>query len=523
MPAVVTDQFRIFNANNFVDSLLNSSNSYYVFLGLSNPIKDGNPGFGRTTSSNWPSDPIDNFQYLSHYRDTTLFGKKISGANVRRVVKKNTWTSNTRYDMYRHDYSAVNQSPNSQSTNLYNSNFYVVNSDLRVYICIDNGSSGAPGSDTAKGGNSLDEPTFTDTEPSAAGTSGDGYVWKYLYTISPSDIIKFDSTEFISLPNDWPTSTDTQIQIVREAGDSRINNNQIKKVYIENSGSSVSSSYQEGDTTLSILGDGEGGEVSVTVDSNGKIVKTIVTKGGRGYTYGIVDLGPIQTKSTINLVDRAKLIPIIPPSRGHGFDLYTELGADKILVYTRFDDSTPDFPTSTRFSQVGIIKNPSKFSDVNSVFDGINFSSAFAMKLASNPSPVPVVGTIISQGTAKGYVTSYNTQTQVLKYSRDRSLYFGGDTPSNQTDYVGVSSASEITEFSVSGGNVNPTGVSIENFNGSTVTVDNKVIGLGVTFSGGLAKPEINKQTGEIVYIDNRALVTRDARQKEDVKIILEF
>ena len=48
MPAVVTDQFRIFNANNFVDSLFDSSNSYYVFLGLSNPIQTS-PGFGRTT------------------------------------------------------------------------------------------------------------------------------------------------------------------------------------------------------------------------------------------------------------------------------------------------------------------------------------------------------------------------------------------------------------------------------------------------------------------------------------------
>ena len=64
MPAVVTDQFRIFNANNFVDSLFDSSNSYYVFLGLSNPIQTS-PGFGRTTSANWPTDPIDNLQYLS--------------------------------------------------------------------------------------------------------------------------------------------------------------------------------------------------------------------------------------------------------------------------------------------------------------------------------------------------------------------------------------------------------------------------------------------------------------------------
>ena len=49
MAAVVTDQFRISNASNFVDSVANTSNSYYVFLGLPNP---SNPvsGFGRTTS-----------------------------------------------------------------------------------------------------------------------------------------------------------------------------------------------------------------------------------------------------------------------------------------------------------------------------------------------------------------------------------------------------------------------------------------------------------------------------------------
>ena len=41
MPAVVTDQFRIANAGNFVDSVLNTDNSYYVFLGLPNPATAG--------------------------------------------------------------------------------------------------------------------------------------------------------------------------------------------------------------------------------------------------------------------------------------------------------------------------------------------------------------------------------------------------------------------------------------------------------------------------------------------------
>ena len=37
MSAIVTDQFRINNAGNFLGDVNNSANSYYVFVGLSNP------------------------------------------------------------------------------------------------------------------------------------------------------------------------------------------------------------------------------------------------------------------------------------------------------------------------------------------------------------------------------------------------------------------------------------------------------------------------------------------------------
>ena len=60
-------------------------------------------------------------------------------------------------------------------------------------------------------------------------------------------------------------------------------------------------------------------------------------------------------------------------------------------------------------------------------------------------------------------------------------------------------------------------------FGGITTTIGSKEINLGVTFTDGLANPEINKNTGDVVYIDNRSLITRDSRQKEDIKIILEF
>ena len=364
MSAFVTDQFRILNAGSFVESI--SNNSYYAFLGLSNPTP-GSVGFGRT--DNWDTsttnNPVDNFQYLSHYRDTSLFGKKITTENARRVIRKVQWVSNTPYDMYRHDYRQGNESSVSKTVRLYDSNYYIVTSEFKVYICIDNGSSGINPSITG----SLIEPTQTDVEPPVAGS--DGYRWKYLFSISPSDVIKFDSTEFITVPNNWLTTTNSDIETIRDGGDSDINNNQIKTVYVENGGTG----YSNG--TASIVGDGSGATVSIVVDSSGTITSATVTNGGKGYTYGIIDL-------SANSGSGSKLIPIIPPSKGHGYNIYEELGTDKVLMYARFDDSTKDFPIDTKFAQVGIIKNPETFAGAGITFTENTFSSLYAVGLTTS-------------------------------------------------------------------------------------------------------------------------------------------
>ena len=534
MAAIVTDQFRILNASNFVDSI--SNNSYYTFLGLVNSSPAVSAGFGRDT--NWdtnPPSPIDNFQYYSHYKETALFGKKIKSSNVRRVIRRVDWVANNKYDMYRHDYSATSRTPYSNSSRLYDSNFYVMNSDFRVYICLYNGSSGVSGDvgDPHLPNESLDEPTFTDLEPSAAGTSNDGYIWKYLFSISPSDIIKFDSTEYIAVPNDWATSVDAQIVSVREAGNSNTNLNQIKQVYIEK----IGSAYEEGTHTCDILGDGSGGKVSVVVNDSGEITSANVISGGSGYTYGIVDLGRIQVE-TITSSNAAKLIPIIPPSKGHGYDIYTELGADKVLIYTRFDNSDRDFPTDTNFSQVGILKNPEQRTSTTT-FSENQFSSLYSLMVTGSDADLeafsPTIGQKISQSnpnsdpnipqSAQGYVASYDKTTKVLKYSRDRSLYFSNKD--DQTDNSSVSTQSKIYDFNQGWGNLifdgSSSNISIKEFSGISTTVNNSEINLGVEFVNGLASPEINNKTGDLIYIDNRPEVTRDIRQKEDVKIILEF
>ena len=520
MAAIVTDQFRILNANNFVETVDNSANSYYVVVGLANPALA--VGFGRTTD--WNTDtpnPVDNFNYIDHTGDTQIFGKKVTSANVRRLITRRNWTQGTRYEMFRHDYSVTSPSPVTNSTRLYAANYYVMNKNFDVYVCIDNGSSGI----STTGNASQDEPLFTDLEPSRAGESGDGYIWKYLFTVPPSDIIKFDSTEYISVPGGWPTSSETQIQSVRENGDSTINNNQIKKVYIDKQGFGYSQNIVGRE--VDIIGDGTGGKVVIDTDSNGKITKTVVSSGGQGYTYGMVDLGPLGN-SAVSVGNKAKLIPIIPPSRGHGFDLYKELGTDKLLVYARFDDSTKDFPTDTKFAQISIVKNPTSIGSTIT-YTANEFSSVNAIKVVT-PSGTPTIGGKIQQsvtgGTAKGYIVSYDTDTNVIKYYQDRSLYFN-QTSADQTDYVGVTTASKVFAFESSAEVITGTNFSAsvdQNFTGiSTNPTGNKVISLGVNFTNGLASPEINKGSGDVIYLDNRPLITRNSRQKEDIKIILEF
>jgi len=340
-----------------------------------------------------------------------------------------------------------------------------------------------------------------------------------LFTIPPSDIVKFDSSEYIILPNNWESSTDPEILRVRNGGDSGVNNNQIKKVYIESGGAS---GYTDG--VYNILGDGEGAQVEITT-VNGVITDTNVVSGGKEYTWGVVDL---QRSGTI-ASPPAKLIPIIPPSKGHGYDIYEELGADRVLVYARFDDSTRDFPTNTRFAQVGIVKNPKQYSSDTINFTGSSYSSLFAIKLDAAYTGTPIVGEIVSQtqtnvggitSIAKGYVASYDSTTKVLKYFKDRSLFLPNGV--NQEDRKTIGVNSKVVEFNNTDGITftSSSGTSVASgFTGSVYNGFN----LGVSFTGGLANPEINKKTGDIIYIDNRPTVQRNVRQKEDIKIILEF
>ena len=517
MSAIITDQLRILNAKEFVASVASTSNSYYAFVGLPNATE---------VSSTWdtdPPDPRDNFDEENNYWDTMIALKKINASDVKQVVRKVTWQSGITYDMYRHDIKAENPSKPSNAISLYDANYYVVNSDYRVYICLQNGTN----PENPSGRASLDEPTFTDLEPREAGTSGDGYIWKYLYTISPSDIIKFDSTNFIPVPLDWETSTNNAA--VRN---NAATSGQLKIVTITNRGVGLGTANRTY-TRVPIKGDGTGAEATVVINNNSKVESVTVSSGGSGYTFGTLDLlsGGVPTGSTSPVFN-----VIIPPQGGHGADIYRELGARNALLYSRIENDTenPDFITGNQISRIGIVENPEAY-DSTQILGLDKASATYALKLTgagySSASFTPdsfVTQTIGVGSTAVGRVISYDQVTGVLKYWQDRSLAgFNTNGTQNTTPTYGFQ-LNRFTSDPNTGGSISIVGGSVNlaiqtSFTGLSTVINNRTYYLGQSFTQGVAQPEVKKYSGNIVYVDNRPSITRSISQKEDIKVILQF
>ena len=517
MAAIITDQLRILNTKDFVASVASTTNSYYTWIGLPNPTQ---------VDSDWnvtPPDPKDSFNQENDYWDTMIALKKISTSDVKQVVSKNAWTSGITYDMYRNDITSTNLSKPSNATNLYDANYFVMNSDYKVYICLQNGTD----PDNPDGRASLDEPTFTDLEPRAAGTSGDGYIWKYLYTIKPGDIIKFDSTDFMPVPKDW--STNAADAAVRDNASS---SGQLKIVTITNRGVGLGTANQTY-TKVPIKGDGTGAEATVVINSNSKVESVTVSKGGSGYSFGTLDLdaGGVPVGST-----DAVFNVIIPPQGGHGSDIYRELGAKNALLYSRIENDTenPDFITGNQFGRIGIVQNPNAYgTSTNLELD--KASAVYAIKLTGAGSSTAtfnadafITQTVGLGSTAIGRVISYDQNTQVLKYWQDRTTAGFNTNGTQNSDPEYGFHLTRFTSTTNTGGSLNIIGGSAtlaiqSSFTGISTVINSKTYYLGQSFTKGVANPEVRKYSGNIIYVDNRPAITRSTNQKEDIKVILQF
>lgn len=477
MAAIITEKFRLHNAKEFKQSATESGNAMYMFIGR--PLS--------WTDDNNPPTPVDslNDEYDAYANMVAL--KKVSSTDVSHAIIRRDWTSGTAYDEYRHNYTSSNTATSGAST-LWASTFYVVTSDYNVYKVISNNG----------GANSTVMPTGTST---SILTTADGYKWKFMYSISASDVIKFVTSDFIPVKTigakaavdgdvgglGSAASDDNSAQWDVENG---ATDGTIEHARVTAGGSSYGS---DGTSNVAISGDGSSGQLTVTV-SSGAITAVAINAVGSGYSVASIDNSLLQT-ATSSTGTGASFDIIISPKNGHGADPVEELGGNYVIANSRLEyaEGSGDFPTDNDFRQIGLIVNPTDAGG-NTLSTATTLSALNRLTLNSGAT-MPVVDDTIANaasvvsGTAVGKVVSID--------STNRYIYF-------------LPSADSV-------GNFNSFSATNTIFVGSTSK--------GVISSGGVsgAYPEVSRNSGDIVYLENRGAVARAADQIEDIKLIIEM
>jgi hypothetical protein len=490
-----------------------------------------------------PLKPADSQEEMTSVYDDIIALKRITSDFVRPVVKRYNWnpTVNSKFDMWKPDYSyakpadvlAGNGATGAQ--NISSARLYVMNDNYEVFKCLYNGTSIAnPTGDTVSlqpkknvapsGEGSYDSETGIFTEYPTVPSNG--YVWKYMYTIPTNDVIRFVSTDFMPIVE----SAEVKALAANQNGS-------ITTLLLRDAGSNLPTSatlYAE------IVGDGEEGLVRIETTSQGSIEDVYLcdTNGDRvnisgfGYTYASIILKngflfsdtDLSTPVVVSSDASGFVEAIIPFAGGHGSDPVTEFFAKRVMANIRltYSEGSGDFPVDNDFRRIGIITDP-KLPAPSTEFATVDtLSGLYALKLNDVTTPF-VQDEIIQQEVEEGKY-AYGT---VVSWVWD-------EVPAGQTPSSGVlkyfqsfdyhSDKGVVREFvsdaakQVEAATSLSTGVIDTTYN-----TDSGQPLLGKSFENGLATPEIAKYTGNIIYIENRRLITRAPDQIEDIKLVIEF
>ena len=504
MAAIITEKFRLNNATQFFESFSETDERYYMFIGKATPFTSGTTG-GSDTS---PPTPLDDITSENYRWDSMLGANQIASSDVSKVINRRTFVSGTTYDMFEHNISSSNPANNSGATNLFDSTFYFITAAFRVYKVLYNlNSSGATFALSS-------EPTFTSPVKQFVG----GYYLQYMFTLTTTEINKFLTTDF------HPSTTDSTVSaaaVTAHGGSAPYNGAPIDAFIVTSQGSG----YPDGTYYAKVQGDGSGGIIKLVVTSNvitrfGESSVSAVQVDGTGYTFASVSLAGTNiytdtgasslisgsTLTSWNSATAGAITPIISPKVGHGFNALDELGAHFVMMNTKLEqEEGSDITVANDFRQVGIVKNPSQFGSAT-LFSSTTARMTYAVLLASNSGEFEVDEKITQATTgAVGRVVEWDSNNKILYYQQERFSDYGIDSSSNATAFSSTNT--------INGATSSASGVP----SSSSSTVDSAV------FSSGYSTPEMEPDSGDIIYIENRRPISRASDQTEDIKIIVEF
>ena len=485
MAAIITNKFRINNAEQFVESFSESAaTTYYLFIGRAHSwatdadVQGNSINEGTDASPPTPNDDVTSEFY--NY-DDMIGAKLISSSDVSHVIPRRNWTTGTTYDMYEHNISSSNAA-NSGATNLFDSNFFVMNSSNAVYKVIEN-----------------DGATASTVEPTSTSNSifetSDGYRWKYMYSLTSAETLNFMSTDFIHV------STDSTVSAAAVDG-------ALDTILVVAGGSSFTTSSGSTISAIPIRGDGTGGIASVTI-SSGAIATATVTTAGSGYTFAYIrDADIITATNAGGAGSGANLNVIIPPKGGHGSNAVKELGGFFVMLNKSLVgvEGTSDIGVGNDFRRIGLLRDPTNFG-TTTVASATTRRQIYAVKFASVSGTFTADEEINQASTgAVGKVVEFDSTNLILYYYQTRFPDCGIDSNANLTAFSG---ANAIT------GQSSSASATPDTSNSNTVN--------GVEFSSGYANPELAYDSGDIIYVEERSPITRASDQTENVKLIIEF
>lgn len=447
MASVYSKNLEIFNARNFIETISQTGESnVYLTFGKSVPWEnDTSP----------PTPDTSTVSYVDVWRNM-IGGKKITGNDVSLCIPRFNWTYGTVYTQY---------DDRLDSKDLKNSTtqFYVITDQFNVYKCLYNNN----------GAESTVKPTLTPI--TGVFQTQDKYIWKYMYSISTQDQLKFTTSEFIPIKTLKIKDGSTQWEVQNNAIDGAIHVCQL----IDGG-----ADYTSDNTWVEIVGDGEGANAFAVRDSStNTITEIIIDNEGSGYTranmYIRQRIGPTEFNST------AKAHAMISPSGGHGKDPVTELGASYVTVSVQLNDTeSGKFSVSNDIRQVSIIQDPLLRGSSNSM-SNLTFTQTTTIAVSGTSvnyqkDEYVYQGNSFGSSDFRGIVFDWNPDTSLLQLT-------GIDGSPTNDKLIGYSSAAVRTLLSVT------------------------------------VNPELKYNSGKILYIDNIQPIQRDASQSEDFKIVLSF
>ncbi|MBA94856.1 MAG: hypothetical protein CMP21_03755 [Rickettsiales bacterium] len=566
MSSVLTNKFRIHNAKSFVEGFSEAEpTNIYTAIGKVSEWSSDDiySGANETTEEQNPPTPLDHTQNEYEVWRNMFAAKKIKSTDITHVIPKVDWESGKRYSQYGDlDDSLLYDVINSDTPKP----FYVVTDDFNVYKCLFNNNI-----------ESNDKPIHTSTTPQPY---PDGYIWQYMYTISASSAFKFMTENFIPIQTldvepvgaGNCSSTNLQWNVQNEAktfGQGRIDVISRRYASADSSGDgyvftsavissisnvtddptdgdlttititttlNMSNGYYDGMTvfspssskafvikgytqatggdqievygnstgltgTIQILptvvvdGDGTGVQAvpvmgaSDNASDENQIDSVLVLNGGSGYTTATVSFVNASTATTVD----AKFDVIIPPIGGHGSDAVEELGGFFVMINTKFEynESTTgkNLPVANDYRQISLIRQPK----LNEGPDYLDASSDLYIQCKT---------LIIDTGQIDDETT----------FAIDETITQSG---TNATGIIvdvldGDNSTKEIRLVNVTG----------------TFNLTNRIemsTGLGADLISSIVDEELLKNSGDVMFVEQRSGITRNENQIEDIKIVLEF